>query len=477
MKRVKAPPGAKRLIESLRNLGYDCHTAVADLIDNSIAANASRVVVDINARDGKRPAYILIADDGKGMDREDFFQAMRYGADKEYSIDDLGKYGLGLKTASLSQCSKLTVFTRPKRAYSRPMIYRWDLEHIGKVDDWELLQMDWEDLRPWEQAAIEDQIKNSPGTAILWEELSIAHPLLESNDPEIRDRYLARLDSDVRNHLRVVFHRFLQGVIQGRRKLQVIVGDDPLTPCDPFCRSEEATTELAIEKIPAPNSATKVVVAPFILPREDEFSSKEAWRDASGTRGWNFSQGFYFYRNHRLLQGGGWGRIRTQDEHTKLLRVSIDFPRDLDEAFSLNITKMRARIPAAIRDEIESKLSKWTSQARARYDRRSPKTGRGQPEGPASPAQPISPSKSVRMGPVTIGTGLHLDFKTDQKGGSSLIVPERHPLAEIVVAQNGAKSELKALVAALLLMHETGKRPRGKAWQKFLRHAMKALRT
>ena len=475
MERVKAPPVASRLIESLRNLGYDFHTAVADLIDNSIVASAANVWVDVCAKNGDKPAYIAVVDDGKGMDRDELYEAMRYGSRREYTTDDLGKYGLGLKTASLSQCARVTVYSRPKKAYARAAIYRWDLDHVHKHDDWELLRLDWEELDGWAQKAIAERIGDGNGTAVIWEKLEKDHELLNSKNGEARDRYLARLTREVREHLRVVFHRFLQGAVQGRRRLKITIGEEVIAPCDPFCLSESATQALNIEKLEVREGTDKVIVAPFILPREDEFASSQAHKDAGGARGWNFQQGFYFYRNNRLLQSGGWSRIRKPDEHTKLLRIAVDFPPELDEIFALNITKMRAKIPAELRDDLESKVSKWAQKARSHYDRSPDSGGRGQRPKTSSRREEEKPSAPV-LGPLSIEFGSRVNLGSKVDGTSVLTLPETHPLAATLGHVDGQKSEIRAIVAALLVMVENGLKPRGGAWRKLQRHAMKLIK-
>ena len=395
MKRIKTPPGAKRLIESLRDLGYECSTAIADLIDNSVSADASEIFVDIHPKDGKIPAYIVIADNGKGIDRRALYEAMRFGSTQEYDSEDLGKYGLGLKTASLSQCRRLTVSSKPrygKGKRSLRNIVRWDLDRVYEADDWDLLDLDSGDLQPWEKEVLNNSLARAHGTVILWSELGEALPLLSAGDENKRQRFFARLLEEVSSHLRMVFHRFMQQKVQGRRKLTIKVGDLRLTPWDPFCIDEDKTESLSVKSLTvgvpgkeAAGATEKVAVSPFILPREDEYSTREAWKNAAGPRGWNQQQGLYFYRNGRLLQAGGWSYIRSPDEHTKLLRIAVDFPSDLDTAFSINVTKMRARIPADIRDALQTDISKWTQKARAHYDRKARPSGRGT-QTPASPS-------------------------------------------------------------------------------------------
>ena len=422
MKTLKTNPGAKRLMESLRNMGYDYSTAIADLVDNSVTAGASEIYIEINPKQFARadmipkqeyrPASIIIADNGKGMSREELHEAMRFGTFQEYSSGDLGKFGLGLKTASLSQARVLTVFSKAKSGSGirpRPHYMRWDLDHIYETDDWNLLIPEENELQPWEVQALNHDISKENGTVILLTNLEGQLSLLSSSDDREREKYLARVIDDVSKHLRMVFHRFMQGNVPGHRKLNIYICGTLLEPWDPFCRSEK-TTELDILRIPViltEEDSSKieklVTVSPYILPREEEFSSYAAWKDASGPKNWNQQQGLYFYRNNRLIQAGGWSYLRAIDEHTKLLRVAIDFPSELDRTFTINITKMRAGIPADIREEISNNVSTWIKLARTRYDNSS-STDKPSPSvdipvkpGVTTPVPPINPTSTLRV--------------------------------------------------------------------------------
>lgn len=472
MKTLKASPGAKRLIESLRNMGYECSTAIADLVDNSIAAHASEVHIEIFAQQGARPAAIVIADNGRGMDREALHEAMRFGAFQEYSRDDLGKYGLGLKTASLSQCRTLTVSskqkagrdTRPRRHYMR-----WDIDFVNTTDDWDLLAPASEELEEWEQEALNHDVTSQNGTAVLWTNLDEALPLLSAHDQRTREKFLARLIGEVGEHLRMVFHRFMQGTVTGHRKLNIHVCGVKLEPWDPFCRSEK-TRELDIVQFPVAfrladgtEKTDTVTVSPFVLPREDEFSSPGSWRSAAGPKGWNQHQGFYFYRNNRLLQVGGWSWLRAVDEHTKLLRVAVDFSRDLDHSFAINITKMRARIPAEIRDRLASSVTVWTKQARERYDRKPTHQRAG-----ADRTAPTTPTSSRRSNenPPAVGIGPLVFAQSNAPGHSltivdgprpgqlKILIPRDHDLSAIFDARANDGNDLRKLCLAALSVLE-----------------------
>lgn len=472
MKTLKTTPGAKRLVESLRNMGYDCSTAIADLIDNSITADASEIHIEILSKQGSRPAAIYVADNGKGMDKEDLQEAMRFGTLQEYSSDDLGRYGLGLKTASLSQCRALTVSSKPKPrrdAQSRRHCMRWDIDHIYEVNDWDLLILSDDELEPWERDILEKSISGKSGNVVLWTKLDESLSLLSDDDPRKCEKFMAQLITEVSAHIRMVFHRFMQGSIIGRRKLDIYICGERLIPWDPFCR-DESTRELDIVKMPVVSTDVdgsrltgRVTVSPFILPRADEFSSTVAWRDASGPKNWNQQQGFYFYRNNRLLQAGGWSYLRAPDEHTKLLRVAIDFTSDLDRAFSINITKMRALIPADIREKLINHVSDWAKIAGVRYRKTAKRREHASKEVISVNKKDQRPSPdnvaNINLGQLIFSpndtSGGGLIVATNKKTGQiEILVPRSHDLSQIFTLGDGGGAEIKKLCLAMLSILE-----------------------
>lgn len=475
MRTQKATPGAKRLIESLRNMGYECATAIADLVDNSIMADATEARIDIQPQKGSRPPYISVADNGTGMNEEKLFEAMRFGAFQEYSADALGKYGLGLKTASLSQCRRLTVCSRKQfdSGKADPVIMRWDLDHIAKTDDWELLSLADKDLGDWEKALLFQPLISKHGTVVLLSSLDEALPLLGAEDVKQRNRFHEVLTQDIIQHLRMVFHRFIQGKAKNRKRLNIIVCGSRIEAWDPFCSAEKATSRLqkiklsvlvrgdSPRKVSAQPVARTVTVQPHVLPREDQFSTPSAWRDAAGPNGWNQQQGFYFYRNDRLLRGGGWSFLRALDEHTKLLRIAVDFPSDLDKAFAVNITKMRAQIPAEIRDQLRLALTQWIRAARDRYDEghavrpKSDRKGQIPESGRKSP-----PPSGITIGPVTLAlsnapTSSLTIVPGLRPGQVKVIVPQRHDCAAVFHSTtDGTSADLRKLCLTLFGMLE-----------------------
>ena len=370
--RVTLLPSARRLIDSLREIGYDLPSAVADIVDNSIAAAASRVDIKF-AFDGT-DSWIRIADDGEGMTASVLEEAMRYGTDRSYSVDELGRFGLGLKTASLSQCRRLTVASRRGRARRRIEIRQWDLDHVATSNRWEVLRI--EPSRA--PAEVVEPLQARPGTVVLWEGLDRILDYRLPAGAAARHGFAALAD-DVAAHLTMVFHRFLAGEARRRRRLSMTLNAKRLAPWDPFARAEPHTRTLTAQMVPLRSvpGSPRMVVRPYVLPPQERFSSAVAHARAAGPQRWNRQQGFYFYRNHRLIQAGGWSRLRTADEHTKLARVSVDIPPGCDELFRVNVAKMRVLIPPDLRDTMTAIASGVASQAGTSYRAAPRRTGTG----------------------------------------------------------------------------------------------------
>ena len=366
MSGIEVIPSAGRLIRSLRDLGYDFTQAVADVVDNSIEARATKVAVDIEF-DGD-DSSVRIADNGIGMKPDELREAMRYGSNRDYDDEDLGKFGLGLKTASMSQCQRLSVASRWNAERADIAAYSWDLDHIEKTNRWEILPLERNRLGP----AIREPLKDTIGTVVLWQRLDrilgFKHPYGEA----ARKR-LSHMCRDLELHLGMVFHRFLMGEARSKR-LKLLVNGNEVKPWDPFCTSEQKTKRLSHVVLPIEYEGTKgkVLIEPFILPHQVDFSSQEAFRVASGPASWNQQQGFYFYRAGRMIQSGGWSNLRAPDEHTKLARIALRFSPTLDDAFKINVAKMRVQLPASIRDGVRDAIVPVIKLAREVYDRKQP---------------------------------------------------------------------------------------------------------
>jgi hypothetical protein len=356
-------PSARRLMESLRDIGYDLSAAVADLVDNSLDANAENVRVDVgHDLDG---GWIRIADDGTGMTERRLDEAMRYGSSRAYGPTDLGHFGLGLKTASLSQGRRLTVATR-STVRGPIRIRRWDLDRVARTDSWHLERLTWRDS----PTVLVDPLVGTAGTVVLWERLD---RVLGARRPggEAAVRRLETVVHEVTEHLGMVFHRFLSGEAPGPPLAIQVAGVD-IPPWDPFARTEPLTRTLASQSLPFEHGGVRheLIVQPFVLPAQHHFSSAEAHESAGGPRRWNRQQGLYIYRRDRLIQSGGWNRLRTLDEHAKLARIAVDVPAGSDAAFRINVSKMTVGLPEALRPQLRALVAGVVSLAQDVYRRR-----------------------------------------------------------------------------------------------------------
>ena len=341
---VLAEPRPAALIESLRAFGYTPEAAIADLIDNSIAAGSKNVALEFYWAGSE--SFIAITDDGKGMTSEILTSAMRPGDRsplEERSPKDLGRFGLGLKTASFSQCRELTVGSRARGASTA--IRRWDLDYVGSVGQWRLL------TTPPAELDFETRVP-SRGTLVLWTRLDRIVGDVDVDDAEAHDRFL-RLADRVRQHLAMTFHRFLEGP----RRLRFTINGAPIAPWDPFMTKEAATQVLPAE--PLTVDGQHVVVRPYVLPHRSKLSTA-AQRDGAGLKGWNGQQGFYVYRNNRILVAGDWLGLGFQkEEHCKLARIALDITNASDEAWQIDVKKSTARPPAAITKDLLA-IAKFT---------------------------------------------------------------------------------------------------------------------
>jgi hypothetical protein len=356
-------PSARRLMESLRDIGYDLPAAVADLVDNSVDADAENVLIDIGH--DLEGGWIRIADDGIGMTEGQLDEAMRYGSSRAYRSTDLGQFGLGLKTASLSQGRRLTVASR-STVRGPIRIRRWDLDRVARTDSWQLERVKLRDS----PTTLTDPLAGTTGTVVLWERLD---RVLGARRPggEAAARRLETAVGDISEHLAMVFHRFLAGEVPGP-PLSIKIAGASLAPWDPFARAERLTRTLAPQTLPLEHSGVRheVIVQPFVLPNQHHFSSPEAHDRAGGPRRWNRQQGLYVYRRDRLIQSGGWNRLRTLDEHAKLARIAIDIPPSADLAFRINVSKMTVGLPEAIRPQLHALVAGVVSLAQDVYRRR-----------------------------------------------------------------------------------------------------------
>jgi hypothetical protein len=332
----EAVPHAGSMIESFRSIGYNLQTAIADIIDNCIAAKANNVWIDFNWS-GAETTFI-VTDDGFGMSKKELVNSMRPGSKNPLASrdpDDLGRFGLGLKTASFSQCRILTVATKNK---SQEIIYRaWNLDYVGETGEWKLLNY-------LDDISLIQRLKNcKSGTAIIWQDIDrLVKGTVKVNEEHL-EAFLEQI-KQMEKHLQMVFHRFIE-----EGKLNIRINDTKIKAWDPYIRNNE-NTKLVTEY----NLRDGITVKSYVLPLHSKLS-KEVFDSGSWIKGWNAHQGFYVYRKSRMIISGEWLGMFKQEEHSKLARIMVNVPNtvELDKEWQLDIKKSTLQLPNDIRQKLK----------------------------------------------------------------------------------------------------------------------------
>jgi len=350
MEKHPLPPIASSLSESMRDIGYSLETAVADIIDNSITAEASRVDIWCDFNSGQ--PQLAITDNGKGMTKTELIAAMRHGSMHpkiKRSINDLGRFGLGLKTASFSQCRQLIVISSKNGQISGAM---WDLDEVEDNNEWAIGLLNQNEILSYPHT---DNIGPN-GTIVIWKKLDrFSEGELFKNKQDMLFEKIELVD----RHLSLVFHRFLSGEVRGK-KLSIFINGHKLEPFDPFCVSNKATQLLQEEIVRV--DGHEVRIQPYILPHHSKLSPKENEYYQSRSD-FVSNQGLYIYRNYRLMIWGNWFRLVPKGEATKLARVRIDFPNQLDTQWAIDIKKSRAHPPHQVREKLRLIIKRIAEQS------------------------------------------------------------------------------------------------------------------
>ncbi len=349
MQTEQVNPNLSNFIKSLRDIGYSYEIAVADIIDNSITAKAEKIRIFTVPE----PEIIFaVLDDGIGMTEEELIEAMRLASKdpkNKREKNDLGRFGLGLKTASFSQCRKLTVVSKKGEVVSAK---QWDLDFISQKNKWLLITPSHFDGLP----LFDELKKQKSGTLVVWDKLDRFH----------KKHYSEYIDG-LRKHLSLVFHRFLDGTARFNR-LNISINENVIKPFNPFNSEHPATQCISTEKIKLYNS--EITITPYILPHHSKLSQQE-YEKYSTEEGYTKSQGFYLYRANRLLiYGTWWGMHKAIDAH-KLVRVKIDIPNNQDEHWGIDIKKSVARPTNEIKNDLKRIIQLITEKGSRPY------TGRG----------------------------------------------------------------------------------------------------
>lgn len=345
MEKQLLPPNPSRLIEGLRDTGYEFNTALADVIDNSVDAGATTIAVRIDM-DSDGDIVVSVADNGSGMNREGLLNGMTYGAPIHADAKRLGKFGLGLKTASTAFCRKLSVISRDSASASALKAI-WDLDHVEKAGAWELLLgAPGKD----ELAILNGVASGHAGTVVLWENVDRLLKNYKNQAGGHARNALTKVIDGFKDHAAMIYQRFLDPKDARARTITMTVNGAKLKPWNPFCEDETETELVAkdAQEVELPDGSTaSFQIRAFVLPRREQFSSAEA---AASAKIKNQNQGIYIYRENRLIHPADWLGMFSKEPHVTLLRVEFSFDHALDEAFQVDIKKSQILLNETLYD-------------------------------------------------------------------------------------------------------------------------------
>lgn len=343
---TEAPPEASSMIETFRAIGYSIETAIADIIDNSITAGAKNIWIDYNWKGSKTTFSIL--DDGRGMNNEQLIQAMRPGSRnplEERSSNDLGRFGLGLKTASFSQSRKFTVLSKAKDY--KPVFWAWDLDYVNREQAWKLIRH-IPDEENWTQKI--DTLET--GTCVVWWDLDRLTKDTNEDNVEAKSKFLGIMDS-VKSHLSMVFHRYMD------EGLKIFFREREIKSWDPFMIGTDGLQSKPETRL----EGGSIKIKGFVLPHRSKLSAEQYSYGKGPKDSWTAHQGFYVYRNRRLLVAGDWLGLFKREGHYDLCRIQIDLSNNFDEEWQIDIKKSIARPPSIFREHILALAKEARNQA------------------------------------------------------------------------------------------------------------------
>jgi hypothetical protein len=341
---IDQSPSPRSHIKTLMRIGYTLNSAVADVIDNSIAANAKNI--EVYAPPGMDEPIISIIDDGFGMDLDELTANMRIGCkdpDEERQKGDLGRFGSGMKTASFSQARRLTVVTQ-KKGHAL-VAAQWDIDKVEKTDSWCLEVFETEEI-----AAIKGLGANFPkgsGTKVIWSKLTCLEVGSHAQD---HDTELATQLSDLRSYIALHFHRFMSGADKRVFRLNKAI----IEPIDPFMVGARGYQEGPSERMRCKGG--QIVVQTHVLPHYKNMVA-ERLEKLGGTAGIAQNQGLYIYREKRLISAGGWLGMSSNSQLGALARVQVDIPSSLDNDWSTDVKKASLQMPHRVQRGLKKFLA------------------------------------------------------------------------------------------------------------------------
>ncbi|WP_239616373.1 ATP-binding protein [Cohnella mopanensis] len=428
-KTLVVQPDANRMIEGLRDTGYEFNTAIADIVDNCIAAKATLIDIRVNM-DFVGDIEVYITDNGIGMNEEGLINAMRYGSSVRPDRASLGKFGLGLKTASTSFCRSLSVTSRSSESETI-LKAQWDLDHVCKVQEWQLLFLQPDEI---ELELLERISEGNSGTIVSWGKVDRLLKSYNDQGGSHARKAFERTIEGLKAHLSMIFQRFLDHNYISVSNVVINVNDEAITAWDPFCITEPYTEIVAEQKqvVELPdNSTTSFIIKAYVIPRREQFSNEEA---ASNAKLNNDMQGFYIYRENRLIHFGDWLGMYRNEPHGSLLRVEFSFDHTLDDAFNVDIKKSKIRLNSDLYNWLKDTFLPAPRRAADHQYRKGTKktvnnASRGAHDG--SNAGIGAKEKEIQMSKIDITDSTKNEVEiTNKKGKFKIKLPIMQPVRE-----------------------------------------------
>lgn len=342
------PPNAEQLINALRQIGYTFEQAVSDLVDNCVNAKAKNVLIRLR-HDDASIKQLLVVDDGHGMTEALLQKAMRFGAHEDIGDLSLGKFGMGMKLASFSHAKTLSVYTVSGGTHHGR---RWTVEGISK--NWLLERISPDEARNATKGPFLDMNLSRCGTLIEWSRIDRLTPSKNGVDATV-----SQLFNRLRVHLGLHFHRFLETHrLSIRLDSQHVDEQEPdraieVTALNPFRYEESGASDFPQTFPVAIPEIGKIKAIAHIWPPNSKSAEYKLGNRAASR------QGFYFYRNDRLIQAGGWNGVveHETEPHTSLARIAVDLPESMDEHFGLNVQKSLVIVPPPFAESVQKATS------------------------------------------------------------------------------------------------------------------------
>ena len=352
-------PEPKSHIKTLMRIGYDFNSAIADIIDNSIAAKAKKINI-ICPPETDNP-FLTIVDNGIGMEPEELIQNMRIGCkdpNQKREAGDLGRFGSGMKTASFSHARRLTVISHKKG--KKIAAACWDIDEIEEKNAWCLRELNEKDIKDLDH--LDKELIKEAGTQLIWEKIK----KFEETDHNNSKNSIETSMVDLNKYLALHFHKFLQGP----NKINIYVQKLKVEPVDPFL-----TTKKGYQEGPTDETFVKggkLQIKSHTLPHHSNLTQSEI-DNIGGMEEIYKGQGLYIYRENRLIIAGGWMGLSRTYQLGKLARIEINIPSGLDDDWSTDVKKSSLQLPQKIKNRLKNLIQQPIKKSKRTYNFRGKK--------------------------------------------------------------------------------------------------------